>query len=351
MTDKVKIDRMSTPVLVAIAVFLLSIASCSHEVATEHEVEEISFTSGRFNLVGELRRPAIDGTYPCVIFVHGDGYATSTEGGYYFPAMERCLRAGYACCSYDKPGCGRSTGRFDESRLRQERADILLDAIALLKLHPSIDSIRIGLWGISQAGYVLPLVLEKSENIAFIVAVSCPAEDGIEQSAFLVGQQVKCAGYPDSVAKYMEELFAQVCKARTYEEYAVAAEALVANPAIPKDMIAGVLSEERWTPRDSLDEGYFNPMGTIANTRIPVLAFFGEKDTQVDPLQGKAGYEQALQVGGNSLSKAVLVPSADHSMVISETGCVEERRSRSRAGWLNQSPVYLDTLEKWLYSL
>jgi len=159
---------------------------------------------------------------------------------------------------------------------------------------------------------------------------------------------VKCAGYPDSVAKYMEELFARVCKATTYEEYAAAAEELVANPAVPRDMIAGVLPEDRWSPRDSLDEGYFNPMEILENTEIPVLAFFGEKDTQIDPLQGRTGYEKALRSGGNSHSKAILVLGADHSMVISETGCVEERRNRSRSDWINQSPEYLNTMEQWL---
>ena len=330
---------------------LLILDGCSADLQIKHNVEEISFQSSKFSLVGELIRPAGDGKYGVVVFVHGDGYAVSNAGGYYAPAMERCLRAGYACFSYDKPGCGRSTGKFDESRLRQERTGILLDAVAFLRSHPAVDPKRIGLWGISQAGYVMPTAVKEAGDIAFMITVGCAAEDGIEQSAYLVGQQVKCAGYSDSVAIHMEELFAQVCKAHTYSDYARAAEQLVANPAVPKDMIAGVLPEDRWSPRDSLDEGFFDPMEIVRQITIPVLAFFGEKDTQVDPDQGRQRYEDALRRAGNPRSRVVFVSDADHSMVVSETGCVEERRQRSGAGWLNQSPEYLDLLREWLQAL
>jgi pimeloyl-ACP methyl ester carboxylesterase len=265
--------------------------------------------------------------------------------------MERCLQAGYACFSYDKPGCGRSTGKFDEKRLRYERAGILLDAVTFLRSHPAVDPKQIGLWGISQAGYVMPLALRESDDIAFMIAVGCAAEDGIEQSAYLVGQQVKCAGHPDSVAVHMEGLFSQVCKAQTYADYAIAAKQLVTNPAVPKDMIAGVLPEERWSPRDSLDESLFNPMEVIEQTALPILAIFGDKDTQVDPIQGEQEYEESFRKAGNTHSRVVLVSDADHSMVISETGCVEERRARSASDWMNQSPEYLNLLEAWLRTL
>ncbi len=351
MISAVQVTRNTILLSIAIPVLLLSQINCSARISTEHRVEEISFQSGKFSLVGELRQPVGGSKYPAVIFVHGDGYATSNEGGYYFPAMERCLKAGYACLGYDKPGCGRSTGKFDENQLRHERASILVEAIAFLKDHPEIDPKRIGLWGISQAGYVMPLALQHTDEIAFMIGVGCAAEDGIEQSAFLVGQQVKCAGYSDSVALHMEGLFAQVCKAQTYADYSGAARQLVENPAVPRDMIAGVLPEERWSPRDSSGESFYNPIDVIKETTIPVLVFLGEMDTQVDPIQAKQGYEEALRLAGNSASRVVLVSGADHSMVISETGCMEERRHRSGSDWMNQSPEYLDVLEEWLHEL
>lgn len=334
-----------------LSLLVLSLSTCSAKIDVPHTADEIAFDSGKFHVVGELRKPSADGECPVVIMVHGDGRATSTQGGWYFPMMERLLKAGYACFSYDKPGYGRSTGEFSRKRLRHERAEILVDAIKLLKNNPAVDASRIGVWGISQAGYVIPLALTVTDDIAFMIAVSCPGEDGIGQTAYLVGQQVLCAGYSEEEARRMDQLFTICCKAPGYNEYAQAARQLVENPAVPHNMVSGVLPEEEWSPLDSSDEGFFNPIEVIGHTKIPVLAFFGEKDTQCDPYQGKGAYEEALRKAGNPNFRVELIPGADHGMVLCETGCMKETRQRSRSEWRNFAPAYLDLMERWLKDL
>lgn len=131
-----------------------------------HETEKFVFESGHFKVVGELRIPDGEGKYPLVIMVHGDGPARRT----YFYALKKCfLRAGYGTLMWDKPGFGQSTGKFSQKHLRAERAEILLDAIRHAKSHPRIDSGRIGVWGISQAGIVIPMALPKTILSKFIM--------------------------------------------------------------------------------------------------------------------------------------------------------------------------------------
>jgi hypothetical protein len=101
------------------------------------------------------------------------------------PIIERMLRAGYATFAWDKPATGESTGKIDRSRLIEQRSQIVLDAIAVLKECPEIDAQQLGLWGISQAGYVMPTVLTRSDDIAFMIAVSCPGGPGVDQGAYL----------------------------------------------------------------------------------------------------------------------------------------------------------------------
>ena len=113
-------------------------------------VEEITFQSGSFGVVGDLRLPAGTGPYPAVLFVHGDGPTDRTAFGLYLPIMERMLDAGYAVLSWDKPGTGESTGEIDRSHLIEQRAQIVLDAIEVMKARPDIDPARIGLWGIAR---------------------------------------------------------------------------------------------------------------------------------------------------------------------------------------------------------
>lgn len=108
-------------------------------------------------------------------------------------------------------------------------------------------------------------------------------------------------------------------------------------------------------PREKWDEAgpefLFDPIENIERTRIPILAFFGERDKQADPIQGAEAYRKAVGLGKNTLSKVVMVPGVDHVLVFSPTGCIKEWQTRAREQWNNHSPVYLDTMEEWLITL
>jgi dipeptidyl aminopeptidase/acylaminoacyl peptidase len=312
------------------------------------EVEEISFQSDHFTVVGDLQIPAAEGKHPVIIMVHGDGGIDRTDSGKYRPIMERFLRAGYAVFSWDKPGTGESTGEFaDGAYIISDRASILVDAVELLKEHPSIDPERIGAWGISQAGYVMPLALTMTDDIAFMIAISGPAMDSYSQGAYLVGQLVFCAGGSEEEARLVEQQIVKLDKATTYQEYLENQTLLVENPIVRElGMIpANITPEDEWEPEDRSRLSFFNPIEVIEQATIPVLAFFGEKDRQVDPFQGAGAYEQALQKAGNQHYRVELIPGVNHVLVPAETGCMNERRARVYA------PEYLDLMEEWLGQL
>lgn len=335
-------------------VVLLLVTSCIGQ-AQQSRTEEIVFHSGSFKLVGDLRLPEGSGPHPVVVFVHGDGPNDRTSGVTYLPIMERILRVGYATFAWDKPGTGESTGQIDRSRLGEQRAQIVLDAIEVLKAHPDIAPRQIGLWGISQAGYVMPRVLSMSEDVAFMIAVSCPGMAGVDQGAYLVSAQAVCAGLPEEEAEQMRRLLSAIERVQTYDEYVQYKKLLDALPGIGSAAIfgykTGIRPEEEWHVNDPHSEYFWNPIEIIARTTIPVLAFFGERDTQVDPIQGTQAYRAALERAGNPHSRVELIPGTDHNIIISETGCLDEREKRSRKEWTNYAPEYLDTLEEWLREL
>ncbi len=331
------------------ALLLLSLSQC----AARSSIEEVTFRSGPFTIVGDLRFPEGQGPFPTVVFVHGDGPNNRTSGVTYPPIMERMLRAGYATFAWDKPGTGESIGEIDGSRVVEQRAQIVLDAIALLKGRPDIDADWIGLWGISQAGYVMPRVLERSGDLAFMIAVGCAGGPGVEQGIYLLSAQMICEGYPGADRPALEASIRAFTMAATYEEHARLKAPLVDVPAFRAMARYGqrveIAPEEDWHPADRSREYYgYDPMTTIERMSIPVLAFFGEKDTQVDPVQGAEAYREALALAGHPRSRVEVVPRADHNILVSETGCIAERESRSPEGWRNYAPEYLDTLEVWL---
>ena len=319
-------------------------------------VEEIAFESGPFHVVGDLRLPTGPGPHPVVLFVHGDGPNSRTSGVTYPPIMERMLRAGFATFAWDKPGTGESTGEIDRSRLTEQRARIVLDAMEALKARADIDARRMGMWGISQAGYVMPRVLEQTDEVAFMIAVSCAGAPGVEQGIYLLASQMACFGYAQERKDELVSEIRAFTLAVSYEEYVRYRRPFADIPSFRALGRFGqridIPSREDWHPADSAREYYgYDPMDVIRGTSIPILAVFGERDTQVDPVQGAEAWREALAMAGNPRSRVLVFPATDHNILLTETGCIEEREGRSAAGWRNYAPEYLNLIEEWLAGL
>ncbi|MEU5178574.1 alpha/beta hydrolase family protein [Streptomyces longwoodensis] len=112
-------------------------------------------------LEGVLARPpSVGGPFGLVVFVHGDGPVDATHDTFYRPLWEAFARAGYASLSFSKPGVAGSEGDWLDQSM-DDRAEETLAAVAWARGRPGIDGRRIGLWGASQAGWVLPKVAAK----------------------------------------------------------------------------------------------------------------------------------------------------------------------------------------------
>jgi pimeloyl-ACP methyl ester carboxylesterase len=315
--------------------------------------EEIRFDSGHFKIVGDLHIPDPGKKQPVIIFVHGDGPMKRRPSGEPNQIMSHFLEIGYACFFYDKPGYGESTGRFSSGKLFKERASILVDAVRIMKNHPAIDPKKIGLWGISQAGWVMPKAIANTKDIAFMIAVSCAGTDGVEQSAYLVEKQILCAGYDKSEAEKARKYYRQRAHAKTYQEYLEAAEYLDQNQVVGSFLKwGGILPEDHFSPLAPSNEGFFNPMTHIERMTIPVLAIFGDRDTQVDPFQAVEAYKKALKKAGNPLNQVKLFPEADHGIMLAETGCITEQRDRWRLrNSRGFAPGFIELMQNWLETL
>ena len=340
---------MKSPIFIYVLMCVVTVFSFPAELLSQQvpfTVEEITFHYEDFKVAGELRLPQSGEPHGVMIFVHGDGPNDRTSGGSYPPIMERMLSAGFATFAWDKPGTGKSTGKLSGSELFKHRTGIVLKAIELLKHHQSIDENKIGLWGISQAGYIISMVLQESKDIHFLIAVSCPGEASVAQTSYLISRQAMCAGVDSVEAKKIESLYEVAERAQTYAEYNNNKSQIDSFHVLEKMGIKmRVRPENDWERPDLNGRYYFDPMPVIEHTTIPVLVFFGEKDTQVDPIQGMAAWDEALKKAGNTDYRIELIPGVDHCMYISETGCLEEVFSRETARY---EPAFLNIIEEWL---
>jgi len=375
--------RLNVRLTLSLTILALVLPACSPIAAASQSPrsEEITFQSGEFKLVGELRTPAGTSPFPVVLFVHGDGDANRTMFGMYLPIMERMLRAGYAVFSWDNPGVGESTGTTDRQRITQQQAQIVKDAIDVMKAYPGIDPGRIGLWGVSMAGYVMPRVLMASDDVAFMICQSCGSMSGNDEFVFLTAAQGYCGGVPEEDTDQLEVLLAELDEARTfdtYEGYLHYREVLHELAALGSVTVPHpAASEATWLANDPTFEYKWSPMEVIAQARIPVLAIWGERDTKIDPIQAAHAYQDALEQAGNPNYRVEVIPGADHTLAPSETGCISEEgktieRLLKEQGFtlkdLNSldpqdpelftlgsafpyAPEYLDLIEEWLMNL
>jgi helix-turn-helix protein len=137
-----------------------------------------------------------------------------------------------------------------------------------------------------------------------------------------------CSGTVEGQTKLRTELLAELDASRTYEtydeyvHYREVVDALFSTVSVePQNNRFGIIPEEAWLENDPRFEGWWNPINAIEQLTIPVLVIFGDKDPQIDPIQGAQAYREALEIAGNPRSRVELFHAANHSIVISETGC------------------------------
>jgi hypothetical protein len=168
-----------TTIIVGVGIaFLSQVSSVATSVTTQQDLSRIEFESDGITLVGQVQLPSGEGPFPAVAIVHGSGRTTRNGSG---GIASQLLNAGIAVLRYDKRGVGESGGTYfnigpsnSASGLRVLAQDALAAAQFLSELDV-IDTDKIGLFGNSQAGWIIPIASAQSDLLAFSVILVGPA--------------------------------------------------------------------------------------------------------------------------------------------------------------------------------
>lgn len=318
-------------------------------------IDEIKFASGRFDVAGNLYLPQKESKkYPLVIYVSGSGPSYRIVR---LPETKKLLNCfldeGVAFFRIDKPGYGDSKGKLSDDSLFAELSDVVVDAIKKLKGHEQIDSGLIGVFGGSQAGYIMPLAISKCRDIKFMMGSSCPGENSIDQWNYLIGKQMICEGYTETQSKKYVEMFNTLRCTNDKSKFDEAISFFEKNPMKIKSISydsSFVDRARKWWPREinENDESHFNPIALIEKFTVPVFMLYGEKDTQINPVQGIASYEEALKKAGNKFYRLKMLKGTDHNMSVTTSGCLLEIHERNKSGNYFFNPEYFSTVREWI---
>ncbi len=137
------------------------------------EAQEVYFESHGATLSGSIVLPE-GPIHAAVVFIHGSG---KQERSLHW--ARRFAEAGIAALVYDKRGVGKSGGRYEGTQSVSEKNLLLLaddasSAVTRLAGDPALKGVRLGLAGISQAGWIAPLAARRNPAVKFLVSWSGP---------------------------------------------------------------------------------------------------------------------------------------------------------------------------------
>ncbi|MEV2272580.1 alpha/beta hydrolase family protein [Nonomuraea africana] len=262
---------------------------------------EVSFTGGGgLTLRGTVLSTRGDQRgRPGLVLVHGAG--TGTPRTKLMTEATEFARRGLTVLVYDK----RSEGYSLFERSYSQLADDALGAVKALRAQPGVDPAKVGLWGLSEGGWVAPLAATRSPDVAFVVLVGANAHQPLRQQAWAVSAGLRKAGVTGPLPDR-------------------------AVPTLYRAIADGGLFPEPW----------YDPLPTLGEVRQPVLAIWGTHDLLTPPAETPPLMARALASGGNGHVTMRMFAGADHAAHQSPDGGVTRLPELA--------PGYADLVGSWV---
>jgi pimeloyl-ACP methyl ester carboxylesterase len=295
------------------------------------------------------------------VIVHGYGETDVAGRTSYYDLRSRFTGLGIATLSWDKPGCGASEGTFDANQPVESSAREVLDAIRRVRESGLPGSQKIGLWGISRAGWIAPLAITQDPDIAFWISVS--GTDDKENFPYLLESNLRIEGRSEAeIHRLLGELrrgFEITSRGGSFEDYRTATQNLRRDPFML--FVSGGADENEAAFRAQqaqflsgafqVDEAtglqIYVPQFAQLLTRVnvPVLALFGEKDRNVNWRNTVALYTRTIGENPNAGLTIRTFPDGNHNLQQAQTGGLREVIEMTER---RPSEGYFEAMEEWL---
>ena len=167
-----------------------------------HNVE-IHFrnTAQQLDLGGLLFVPSGDGPFPAVVVIHGSG--TSSRDNKWYLTLTRFLQEnGVVVLLPDKRGSEDSEGDWRTANFHDLATDTLA-AIEYLSKQQQVPVVGIGVVGMSQGGWIAPIVASQSNDLDFVVTLVGSAVTPIEQLQYEENLNIRQIGFLPGISNML----------------------------------------------------------------------------------------------------------------------------------------------------
>jgi alpha-beta hydrolase superfamily lysophospholipase len=339
----------------------LSITNAQSDAVLPREekliTKEFTFVHNNTRYSAAYSLPATKSRHITIVIVPGHGRTDFVGGRQYFRLRQFFSKLGFTTLVWDKKGCGKSQGTYEHHQPVESSSLEALAAIDEFRRQKIDGSEKIGLWGISRAGWICPLMISKDSSLAFWISVS--GTDQFDTFRYMVEANLKIEGHSNEyVSQIMKEWDHYVLTIRkggeSYQQFVASTKKLFEDPFYIS------LGEKRISESEFKSApDYYKTSGdifdaesglkifvpnfeqTLRGIKCPVLALMGENDSQVSWRNTKALYEKAIQ--SNLTVKTF--PDCNHNMMKCKTGGRSENLTP-----FNQAPCdgFYETMANWL---
>jgi uncharacterized protein len=139
---------------------------------SEIKYSEITYNNNIQNLKlsGMLILPEGNGPFPVAILIHGSG-PSRRNSVWYLSVSKHLQKNGIAVLLPDKRGCEKSQGKWIGANFNDLSSDVI-SSIDFIKTQNLFSGSKIGIIGMSQGGWIAPIVATRSKDVSFIVSMS-----------------------------------------------------------------------------------------------------------------------------------------------------------------------------------
>jgi pimeloyl-ACP methyl ester carboxylesterase len=244
---------------------------------------------------------------------------------------------------FDKRGSGSSTGDWHDADFVTLAGDVR-SVVKWSRQQRSLAGLKIGLWGVSQAGWIIPQLAGGAEVDFAIVQAGAivPVDDFISQT---LESELRAYGFPpDEIAKAQRYYELDVAVSRGGQPLA----------AIEKAYAEASAAGAEWLlkPPDPINSPDRRFMAVIAGfdagpfwqkIRIPFLVLFGGKDYVVPVGPNRSRLEALLSEVGKAQTQIITLEDDNHLAMMAKTGVRTEYATLNRF-----DPAYFQTLTVFL---
>lgn len=326
---------------------------------------EVVFSNGDIVLAGELVLPDGDGPHPAVVLISGSGEQDrdSDLGGFRLFAVlaNHLAGAGVASLRFDDRGVGGSGGENLQATL-QDRAGDVEAAVDLLRSRDDIAADGIGLIGHSEGGIVAPVVANRTDAVAFVAILASPT---LLAEEVIAAQQLALFEESDATAEEFEQFralqelaFQAVATGQGWDEVEASIRAQIQQQfeafseemreTIPDEdaLVDSIVAEELATWQSPWFASFlgYDPRPAIVALDVPVIALYGELDTQVPAAGNSVAMSEAIAESSAPSYTIATIFSANHLFQEAVTGSVSEYARLKR----EFASDFLEILLEWV---